>query len=81
MIKEVHEHLASDKAQSLAMEAFQRVGYEEIAQRRSAECKAEGRFIAQLIRATMVQYAKIVITTPFVLLDDAKKSAFFSSFL
>ncbi len=77
LIKEVHEHLASDKAESLAMKAFQNIGYEQIALERSANCNAEGRFVTQLIRATMVQYAKIVIGTPFVLLDDAQPIDFF----
>ncbi|MEA3372609.1 MAG: hypothetical protein U9Q62_02845 [Campylobacterota bacterium] len=77
LIKEIHEHLATEKAQALAMEAFLRIGYEKIARNRSAECNAEGRFITQLIRATMVQYAKIIITTPFVLLDDAREITFF----
>ena len=78
LIKEVHEHLPRQRAHTLAMEAFRKTGYERIAHRRSAECNMEGRFVTQLIRATMVQYAKIVITTPFALLDDAKGIGFFT---
>ena len=76
LIKEVHERLSYDEAKIPAYEALERVGYRHINQLRSAQCNEKERFIAQLIRASMMQYAKIVVITPFVLLSDAEEIGF-----
>jgi ABC-type sugar transport system ATPase subunit len=73
LIKEVHEGFSRDKALAVAQEALNAVGAGHIAHFRSVKCSVKELFIAQLIRATMVQYAKIVIIRPFVMLKDTEE--------
>ena len=65
------------KAQQIGLEALKRVDAEALALRRNSQCTLEERFIVKLIRAAMVQYAKIVITMPFNLIDDSRSIDFF----
>ncbi len=72
LIREAHEFMPTKRARSLAQEALDTLGYGHIAHLRSVECNVRERFVAQLIRATMMQYAKIVIIRPFVMLRDTE---------
>jgi ABC-type sugar transport system ATPase subunit len=76
LIKEAHEHMRTKQAQTLAMAALDGLGYGRIAHRRSADCTIRERFVAQLVRASMLQYAKIVIIRPFVMLQDTEEITF-----
>ena len=72
LIKEVHERLSRKEAHSVAKKALDAVGYGHIAHYRSVQCNIKELFIAQLVRATMLHYAKIVIIRPFVMLKDTE---------
>lgn len=73
LIKEAHEFMPTKEAQAVAMEALERLGYGHIAHRRSVDCTIRELFVAQLVRASMLQYAKIVIIRPFVMLKDTEE--------
>ncbi len=73
LIKEVHERLSQKAAQKQALEALEAVGYAYIGRFRSVNCNVKELFIAQLIRASMMQYAKITIIRPFVMLKDTEE--------
>ncbi len=70
LIKEVHEGYSREAAHALAEEALESFDYGHISRLRSVNCNDGERFIAQLLRATMTQYDKIVIVRPFVMLRD-----------
>jgi ABC-type sugar transport system ATPase subunit len=73
LIKEAHEHMPTKEAQALAMGALERLGYGRIAHRRSADCTIKELLVAQLVRASMLHYAKIIIIRPFVMLKDTEE--------
>ncbi len=77
LIKEVHEHLSTPQAQQLATDALAKAGYGHLALLRNAQCSMVERFVVKLIRATMLQYDKIVISMPFNLIEDSKNIDFF----
>ena len=79
LIKEIHWHLSYKKAKHFALEALEKTGFAYIGSWRSAQCSERELFIAQLIRASMMQYAKIIIITPFVLLNETEEIAFLFS--
>ncbi|MDX1295090.1 MAG: hypothetical protein R3302_02415 [Sulfurimonadaceae bacterium] len=55
-----------------AQEALNGLGYGHIGHYRSVDCSLKELFIAQLVRASMMQYAKIIIIRPFVMLKDTE---------
>jgi ABC-type phosphate/phosphonate transport system ATPase subunit len=69
--------MPTSKAQQIALEALKQVDAEALGLLRNNQCSPEQRFIVKLIRAAMVQYAKIVITMPFNLIDDSRNIDFF----
>lgn len=62
--------MPAKQAQTLAQEVLEQLGYGYISHLRSADCTRKERFVAQMVRASMVRYAKIVIVRPFVMLED-----------
>jgi hypothetical protein len=60
------------KAIKTAQEALNKLGYGHIGHYRSVQCNLKELFVAQLIRASMMQYAKIIIIRPFVMLKDTE---------
>jgi hypothetical protein len=66
----VHENLPREEAQRIAYDTLETLGYGHIAHQRSVACSLTELFMAQLVRAMMKQYAKIVIVRPFVMLRD-----------
>jgi len=61
------------QAHARALEALEQTGYAHIAGYRSVACSDMERFVAQAVRACMMQYAKIVIIRPFVMLKDTEE--------
>lgn len=72
LIKEVHERMPRRNAHGAAQMALDTLGYGRIAHTRPAACTVDERFAAQVIRASMLQNATMVIINPFVMLDDSK---------
>jgi hypothetical protein len=60
------------KALEAAREVLSDLGYSHMWHYRSVHCNLKELFVAQLVRASMVQYAKIVIIRPFVMLKDTE---------
>jgi len=69
------------RAHALAHESLGRLGYARIAHARPHTCNVEERFVAQLIRASMLRDAKIIIVNPFVMLNDSERIGWIADLL
>ena len=72
LIKEVHEHLATSKAQKIAREMLTKIGQEHISLYRVSSCTPIEIFYTQFIRALMMKEKQIIIVTPFSLIDNLR---------
>ena len=64
--------MGTKRAQQIALEKLEAFGFGYMAHFRSARCTVKELFVAQVIRASMMQYAKIIIIRPFVMLRDTE---------
>jgi ABC-type lipopolysaccharide export system ATPase subunit len=72
LIKEVHEHLETLKAQDIAREMLKKISHEHVALYRVSSCSPTEIFYIQFIRALMMREEKIMIVTPFSLIDNLR---------
>jgi len=72
LIKEVHEHLSTQKAQKIAKEMLKKINQEHISLFRVSACTPIEIFYTQFIRALMMKEKKIIIVTPFSLIDNLR---------
>ena len=72
LIKEVHEHLATPKAQNIARDMLRKISQEHIALYRVSTCSPTEIFYIQFIRALMMNEDQIMIVTPFSLIDNLR---------
>lgn len=68
LIKEVHELLATKKAQAHAIEYLRRIDLESIGLKRLNQCTSIEVFYVMVIRAMMAKKQTIFIVTPFFLI-------------
>ena len=72
LIKEIHEHMATLKAQEIARELLKKISYEHIALSRVSACSPTEIFYIQFIRALMMKEDDILIVTPYSLIDNLR---------
>lgn len=72
LIREVHGAQSRKQAQAAALNVLKSLEYAHTAYRRPSACDAKERFVAQLVRASMMQNVKIVLVNPFVMLNDSE---------
>jgi len=72
LIKEVHEHLPTIKAQKIAKEMLEKIHQEHISLYRVSACTPVEIFYIQFIRALMMKEKKIIIVTPFSLIENLR---------
>ncbi|MDH4944808.1 hypothetical protein [Sulfurimonas sp. C5] len=65
LIREVFHRLEISVAENEAVEMLQKIGLEDIAERRQRECSSIQRFYVMLIRTMMSDEKKIIIRLPF----------------
>ncbi|RLA76521.1 MAG: hypothetical protein DRG78_18860 [Epsilonproteobacteria bacterium] len=70
LIKEVHEQLATDKAQAIARKFLLNIDEEEISLKRLSACSSIEVFYVQFIRALMTKEMSIIIIAPFSLIEN-----------
>ena len=72
LIKEVHEHLATLKAQEIARAMLKKISQDHLSLYRVSSCTPIEIFYVQFIRAVMMKENKIMIVTPFSLIDNLR---------
>jgi ABC-type lipopolysaccharide export system ATPase subunit len=77
LIKQYHENMPIAQAQEIAIKALQRLGLENIANKRNPSLNNEERFCVMLLRAVMVRDASIIIDRPFKIIPQLNKIDFF----
>ena len=66
LIEEVHQKISRIDAHVNAMKKLEKINFEYLAKKRTSQCNEFEHFVVTLIRATMMQYATIVIITPLM---------------
>jgi len=72
LIKEIHEHMPTRKAQTLAQEYLNKIGHEKIGQLRINSCNNAEIFDVMLVRAMMSKEDTVVIL-PLSSMDNLKE--------
>ena len=72
LIKEVHEFISINKAQNISNEYLEKIHLSNIANKRPTACSDTEKLYAMIIRATMCQNKKIIISNLVHLLDNLK---------
>jgi len=70
LILQVHQKLSVKEAKKEGMLALDALNLSKIAHYRYTSCSSQEKFCTQLIRATMLKNAKIILDQPFRLLDE-----------
>ena len=65
LIKEVHEHLSTKKAQELTSNYLQKINLDEIGKNRVVQCNEVEIFYVMFVRALMTKEKNIIIVLPF----------------
>lgn len=68
LMKEVHEGMPTQEAQSIAKTYLAKIGIEKIANNRLTQCNSLEIFYVMLLRALMHNKDTIMIVTPFFLI-------------
>ncbi len=71
LIREVHHRLDIVTAEKEAVDMLEKIGLEDIADKRQKECSNLERFYVMLIRAMMSDENKIIIRLPFSIVHSA----------
>lgn len=72
LIKEVHEHMPTKKAQEEAKEQLKKIELESIGLYRLNQCDTYEVFCVSLIRALMTKEMNVIIVSPFHLIDNLR---------
>lgn len=64
--------MSTQKAQALAEEALERISLSEIGLKRSNKCTTLDVFYVMVIRACMTNESRIIIKTPYSLIENLK---------
>ncbi|MDA3909557.1 MAG: hypothetical protein PF437_10780 [Sulfurimonas sp.] len=72
LIKEVHEHMPTKKAQEEAKESLKKIELENIGLNRLNQCNSYEVFCVCFIRALMTKESDVIIVTPFHLIDNLR---------
>jgi len=64
LIEEVHQRVPRELSHRHVLEKLKAVNMQKIAQYRTSQCNEYENFVARLIRASMMQYATIIIISP-----------------
>jgi len=72
LIKEVHEHMPTQKAQEEAKTFLEKIGLENIGLNRLNQCNSYEVFCVALIRALMTKEMNVIIVSPFHLIDNLR---------
>ncbi|WP_373036816.1 hypothetical protein [Sulfurimonas sp.] len=72
LIKEVHEHMPTKKAQEEAKEQLKKIELESISLNRLNQCDTYEVFCVSLIRALMTKEMNVIIVSPFHLIDNLR---------
>lgn len=73
LIKEVHEHIPTKKAQDLASEHLAKINLRDIGTLRQNECSQKEKFFVLLIRALMTKEPNIIIIPPFSIINSVRR--------
>jgi ABC-type lipopolysaccharide export system ATPase subunit len=76
LIKQYHENLSADKAQSLVLSYLTRYSLEHISNKRNPALTNRERFYVMLLRAVMVRDSIVVIDRPFTIIPDVQDDRF-----
>ena len=76
LIKQYHENLSADKAQTLVLGYLTRYGLQDISNKRNSALTNRERFYAMLLRAVMVRDSIVVIDRPFNAIPDVQDDRF-----
>ena len=66
LIEEVHQKISRIDAHVNAMKKLEKINFAHLAKKRTSQCNEFEHFAVTFIRATMMQYATIVIITPLM---------------
>jgi len=66
LIEEVHQKVSRINAHTNAINKLKKINSQHLANNRTSQCNEYEHFIAGLIRASMMQYATIIIVTPLM---------------
>ena len=72
LIKEVHEHMPTQKAQEEAKIFLEKIELESIGLNRLNQCNSYEVFCVSLIRALMTKEMNVIIVSPFHLIDNLR---------
>jgi len=76
LIKQYHENMPRPQAESMALNALQRLDLMEIAYKRNPSLTNEERFCVLLLRACMVKDAIVMIDRPYKIIPHLQDSDF-----
>jgi len=69
LIQEVHHKKPRLEAEAEAIELLEKLGFSSLANKRSNQCDKLEIFYVMMVRALMCDESKVVVQTPFVLVD------------
>lgn len=81
LVLQTHEKISIEDAQKISRKALKDMYIENICDLRYEKCSEKEIFYTQLIRASVIKNAKIIIDQPFVFLPDEMDLNFLSDAL
>lgn len=72
LIKEVHELLSIEKAESIAKESLAKIDIAQIALKRLNQCNSLEIFYVMFIRSLMSKERSVIVVTPFSLINNLR---------